>query len=330
MKKSIVYILSIILLIGCSIIAKSIPDIEVTVPGKWLGYYSPKGLTDNDILREYYRIDTNHIAIKNISFNFNTGEPIVQNGSLYYIKAIKENSDSTFKAILKNTLVGGDTNEYAFGINQKDETTIEISSPKVITSDSDFEQIINDNKMIFNPLSKVMEDIASIIPPNINPDLDMRPFLTKIANGEEYNFWKLTPLAASVAGSLLGLVNMGAGSRVVVFNECLKDGQGNPILYKGLKIHGYAYKDTDSLDKPSFPLHYTPKNHKYGIYWFKGNWLVNNKNVYLPLMISGDYIFGGYIKMFGKEVTEEDWKFFDKTGIAGLMQYNLMLQRSKD
>ncbi|MGL4677698.1 MAG: hypothetical protein ACRCWI_08580 [Brevinema sp.] len=310
---------------GCSFLATSLQNSTLDLT-EWDGYYAPKNPSETDFLRDYYKIESNYIKIKHITFNLETGNPVVQGGSVYYIKEFIKQDANGFQAWVQNSIA--ETDRALFFSMQKELDCIRLIAPSLIEDISDEVLINKSSAYIYSLDNPIIEPITPpIIDPDPDPDPNIDHFLNKITNNKEYEFWNLTATANDQSKGLLKLIGMSAKSKVVIFKESLKDKSGQETLYKGSAIYGYAYKDKDPIKKPSYPLHYTPKNDKYGIYWFKGNWVVGNKDVYLPIMIYQDYIFGGQVKMNGATVTETDWEFFD-VPISCLLQYNNILIRS--
>lgn len=345
----------LLFLTNCEIVAQKITDGK-SIPQTWDGYYNPVLIDDSTPFKQYIKIEDDAVYIKDVGFEYIVssdgsecvGSPIVSGGSIFHVRSINLSSDTEFHAIVDNVITAGDTNSYVFSIKKiidsLDKTNFQIITPTIIGEGETFDSVFEKTESLEFTFANTNLKISSITRPVQDPDYDQRPFLEKMTYpGKMYGFWKLTPIAEKFALGLLGLVGMSKDSRVVVFNECVKktnsDGTITPLLWKcpsnldapasGLPVWGYAYRDGAPLDKPSHHLHYEPKNHKYGTYYFQGNFLVGKRNIYLPLMVVGDNLVTGYVRMNGATVTENDWNFFTDIPIQQLLSGNLTLTRIK-
>lgn len=331
-----------------------------------------KGESSFIFFHSLIKIDSDFLYTKKVSLDFETGKFHSVTGEVYTITEVKKNEAREFQAVLKTVLAASDTDTYAFGIRYKNETNItsplwkpktniietdeiQLISPITINTGSSFEAIIDSKITLYKDFIKADDNI--VIPdfpiediPIVDPDTDTRPFLEKIGekgnitniNGYtlKYAYWILTPnMESHVAGWITDMiVGVKPGSKIVLYDSCLRKSDGSIYKYTpdyggtAEKVYGYIYRDDDPTT-PRYPLHFTPINHKIGVYWFQGNGLLDFKKAGIPIMIAGDISMSGLFTMTGDKNSSPVFNnkkhidYFEGHKLETLLTANNLLQR---
>ncbi|MGL4562949.1 MAG: hypothetical protein ACRCVW_03745 [Brevinema sp.] len=351
--KNIFVLLIFVFISGCSVLAQKV-TVGKSMPSNLIGYYDPIPLK-SDIFRDYIKIDEQGLYVKKIGFEYKiengmcVGDPIVADGVLYHLKDILTQTSTTFTGLFRNALSSTDDLTYVFSMKKKpfSKTEYEFILPIALNDGNTVA------KAIANAITKkytfynTKQPEASMCRKPIDPDADRGPFLEKLITKPGENgrmprgFWEITPQAAAFTKGLMALVGMGAGSKAIIFSEPVTNSRGELFLWKqpenhdpltppkGLPVYGFAYHDKDPLDKPRYPIHYTPENYKYGTFYFQGNKILGGKNVYLPVMVAGDNVIGGPVRI-GKPTDKSSWNMFVEKTIPHLMTYNIIAIRVQE
>ncbi len=358
MKKLLSTTLCMIALGSCSILATAIEESRIDI-SYWDGYYmldvdSDSALSDWEIFITHYKIADNFFIEQQITYDNLTGEPIIAGGDVYHVKEVISNDHHSLQVLIINSTVSLES-EYLFSMTYDEASTTDsantdgyyytrVAPPMLITletTDKDMQTYIENNSSRYRR-SGVSPVLVDLVPaPNFDPDGDLTPFLQKVSGGKEYQFWELTASAASVIteyGSLTSGIGMGRGSRVKLYQNPVTDSSGKVISNNSQPVYGYAYKDSDSIDSPSYPMNYTPGpnfgSHKYGVYWFTYTAGFITTYYGLPVMIVNDIVFTGQVswgfKSSDKDISDDWWDYFDERGMTNLFKNNQGMTKIDD